>query len=123
MTTGTSGRAAGGAGASRMRGTSAEERTGATVPSRARRTAVVVGLLLLPLAAIVLAAAPLLRPGGWTGAALVLAGALLLMVGIGLVSAPRARRASGTASRSPIAGSVRTGATDRRRRRRWATRA
>jgi hypothetical protein len=49
---------------------------------------VVVGVLLLPLAAIVLASAALLKAGGWTGAVLVLAGALLLTTGIGLVSAP-----------------------------------
>ncbi|MDF3048965.1 MAG: hypothetical protein K0R87_603 [Pseudonocardia sp.] len=57
-------------------------------PSTARRIGVVVGMLLLPLAAIVLASAALLRAGGWTGAGLILAGALLLAVGIGLLSTP-----------------------------------
>jgi hypothetical protein len=57
-------------------------------PSTLRRVAAVVGVLLLPVAAIVLAIAALLRPGGWAGAALVLAGALLLAIGIGMVSAP-----------------------------------
>jgi hypothetical protein len=45
-------------------------------------------MLLMPLAAIVLAAAALLRADGWAGAALVLAGALMLAAGVGLVSTP-----------------------------------
>jgi hypothetical protein len=57
-------------------------------PSTLRRAVVVVGGLLLPLAAIVLVSAALLRAHGWTGATLVLVGALLLTVGIGLVSKP-----------------------------------
>ena len=63
-------------------------RTAAAERRTLRRVAVVAGMLLLPLAAIVLAAAALLRTGGWIGAVLVLAGALLLATGIGLVSAP-----------------------------------
>ena len=46
------------------------------------------GLILLPLGAILLASAPLLRAGGWSGAALVLGGASVLAVGIGLVASP-----------------------------------
>jgi hypothetical protein len=57
-------------------------------PSTVRRAAVVVGWLLLPLAAIVLLAAALLRADGWSGAAIVLVGALLLTLGIALVSTP-----------------------------------
>ena len=64
-----------------------------------RQVTVVAGMLLMPLAVIVLASAALLRMGGWTGAALVLAGTLMLAIGIGLVSAPaHARR---LASRDP----------------------
>jgi hypothetical protein len=59
-----------------------------TGPSTARRVAVVMGMLLLPLAAIVLTSTALLRAGGWTGALIVLVGAVLLTLGIALVSAP-----------------------------------
>jgi hypothetical protein len=67
-------------------------------PSTLRRVSVVVGLILLPLGAIILTSAPLLHPTGWTAAALVVGGALVLTVGIGLVAAfahaehPRSRR-------------------------------
>ena len=64
-----------------------------------RQVTVVAGMLLMPLAVIVLASAALLRMGGWTGAALVLAGTLLLATGIGLVSAPA--HARHLASRDP----------------------
>ena len=57
-------------------------------PSAVRRAAVAVGVLLFPLAAIVLMSAALLRAPGWSGAALVLVGALLLTAGIALVSTP-----------------------------------
>lgn len=71
-----------------------------------RQITVLAGMLLMPLAVIVLASAALLRVGGWTGAALVLAGTLLLATGIGLVSAPAharhlASRNRQTASRVP----------------------
>jgi hypothetical protein len=49
-------------------------RTAAVERRTPGRVAVVVGMLLMPLAAIVLAAAALLRADGWAGAALVLAG-------------------------------------------------
>jgi hypothetical protein len=55
--------------------------------STLRRVAVVVGLILLPLGAIVLWSAPLLHANGWTGAALVVGGASVLTTGIGLVAA------------------------------------
>jgi len=58
------------------------------VERRSGHVGVVVGMLLLPLAAIVLVAAALLRADGWAGAALVLAGALMLAAGVGLVSTP-----------------------------------
>jgi hypothetical protein len=45
-------------------------------------------VLLLPIAAIVVMSAALLHSDGWTGAALVLGGALLLTLGIGLLSVP-----------------------------------
>ena len=70
-------------------------RTGAgtgRVPARGsssvRRVGIVVGLIFLPLGAIILAGAPLLQAGGWTGATLVVGGASVLAVGIALVSAP-----------------------------------
>jgi hypothetical protein len=44
------------------------------VKRRPGRVGVVVGMLLMPLAAIVLGTAALLRADGWAGAALVLAG-------------------------------------------------
>ena len=68
-------------------GTNPAGRT-ASVERPVRRVAVVAGMLLMPLAAIVPASAALLRAGDWTGAVLVLAGALLLAAGIGLVSTP-----------------------------------
>ena len=58
-------------------------------PSTLRRGAVVVGLILLPLGAIILWSAPLLHANGWTGAGLVVGGASVLATGIGLVAAPR----------------------------------
>ena len=74
-------------------------RTPAVERPTLRQVTVVAGMLLMPLAVIVLASAALLRMGGWTGAALVLAGTLMLAIGIGLVSAPaHARR---LASRDP----------------------
>ena len=57
-------------------------------PSTPRRVAVVVGLILLPLGAIILWSAPLLHANGWTGAVLVLGGASVLATGIGLVATP-----------------------------------
>jgi hypothetical protein len=57
-------------------------------PSRPRRVAVVVGLLLLPLGAMIMAGVPLLHASGWTGAALVVSGASVLAAGIGLVARP-----------------------------------
>jgi hypothetical protein len=56
--------------------------------STRRRISVVVGLLLLPMGAVVLACAPLLRASDWAGAVFVVAGTAALAVGIGLVSAP-----------------------------------
>ena len=56
-------------------------------PSTLRRVTVVVGLIFLPLGAIILASAPLLHASGWTGAALVVGGASVLAVGLGLVAA------------------------------------
>ena len=47
-----------------------------------------VGLVLLPLGAIILASAALLQASSWTGAAFVVGGALVLAAGIGLVAAP-----------------------------------
>jgi hypothetical protein len=73
-------------------------RVQAAGPSTPRRVAVVVGFILLPVGSIILASAPLLHPSGWTAAALVVGGASVLTVGIGLVTAyahaehPRARR-------------------------------
>ena len=64
-----------------------------------RQVMVVAGMLLMPLAVIVLASAALLRMRGWPGAALVLAGTLMLATGIGLVSAPA--HARHLASRDP----------------------
>ena len=64
-----------------------------------RQVTVVAGMLLMPLGVIVLASAAMLRVGGWTGAALVLAGTVLLAAGIGLVSAPA--HARHLASRDP----------------------
>ena len=52
------------------------------------RILAVVGLVLLPLGAIILACAPLLRASDWAGAAFVVGGTAVLAVGIGLVSAP-----------------------------------
>ena len=46
-------------------------RVPAVGPSTLRRVTVVVGFILLPLGAIILASAPLLHASGWTGAALV----------------------------------------------------
>ena len=62
-------------------------RVPAVGPSTLRRVTVVVGFILLPLGAIILACAPLLHASGWTGAALVLSGASVLAAGIGLVAA------------------------------------
>ena len=62
-------------------------RAPAAGPSTWRRVTVVVGLILLPLGAIILTSAPLLHAIGWTGAALVLGGASVLAVGFGLVAA------------------------------------
>jgi hypothetical protein len=62
-------------------------RVPAVGPSTPRRVTVVVGFVLLPLGAIILACAPLLHASGWTGAALVLSGASVLAAGIGLVAA------------------------------------
>jgi hypothetical protein len=76
----------------------AETTRPAAGPSTLRRVTVVVGLILLPLGAVILAAAPPLHASGWAGAALVVGGAAVLTVGIGLVAAPvhaehlRARR-------------------------------
>lgn len=70
-----------------MRGDGDRRAVGAR-PSTVQRAAVVVGWLLLPLAAIVLVGAALLRADGWSGAALVLLGALLLTVGIAALSRP-----------------------------------
>jgi hypothetical protein len=56
-------------------------------PSTPRRVAVVMGLILLPLGAIILWSAPLLHANGWTGAVLVVGGASVLATGIGLVAA------------------------------------
>ena len=67
--------------------------------TRRRQVTVVAGMLLMPLGVIVLASAAMLRVGGWTGAALVLAGTVLLAAGIGLVSAPA--HARHLASRDP----------------------
>ena len=49
----------------------AETTPPAVGPSTLRRVTVVVGFILLPLGAIILASAPLLHASGWTGAALV----------------------------------------------------
>jgi hypothetical protein len=57
-------------------------------PPPPRRVAVLVGLLLLPLGAIILAGVPLLHASGWTAAALVVSGASALTAGIGLVARP-----------------------------------
>src|SRR4051812_26470728 len=77
------------------RSTDAASRTGrsrtraASVgPSTPRRVADVVGLLLLPLGAMILAGVPLLHASGWTGAALVMGGAAVLTAGIGLIAGP-----------------------------------
>jgi hypothetical protein len=78
----------------------------AAVKRRAGRVGVAVGMLLMPLAAIVLGTAALLRADGWAGAALVLGGALMLAAGVGLVSTPahaehvalRRRRTGGSTS-------------------------
>ena len=75
------------------------DRTPAVERLTLRQVTVVAGMLLMPLAVIVLASAAILRVGGWTGAALVLAGTLLLATGIGLVSAPA--HARHLASRDP----------------------
>jgi hypothetical protein len=64
------------------------ERVTVNGPSTPRRIAVVVGLILLPLGTVLLASAPLLRAGGWTGAALVLGGASVLAAGLGLIASP-----------------------------------
>jgi hypothetical protein len=64
------------------------ERAPSAGTSRPRRVAVAVGLLLLPLAAMILAGVPLLHASGWTGAALVVSGASVLAAGIGLVAGP-----------------------------------
>ena len=69
-------------------GTGLGDRTPAVERLTRRQVTVVAGMLLMPLGVIVLASAAMLRVGGWTGAALVLAGTLLLATGIGLVSAP-----------------------------------
>ena len=63
-------------------------RVPAIEPSPARQVTVVVGLILMPLGAIILASAALLQASNWTGAALVVGGALVLAAGIGLVAAP-----------------------------------
>jgi fucose permease len=76
------------------------------VERRSGRVGVVAGMLLMPLAAIVLVTAALLRADGWAGAALVLAGALMLAAGVGLLSTPahaehvasRHRRTGGSTS-------------------------
>ena len=62
-------------------------RVSAVGPSPLRRVTVVVGFILLPLGAIILACAPLLHARGWAGAALVLGGASVLTAGAGLVAA------------------------------------
>ena len=54
----------------------------------AHRIGVVSGLLLLPVAAVLVMAPALMGLGGWVGGALVLAGALLLTTGVGLVAGP-----------------------------------
>jgi hypothetical protein len=56
-------------------------------PPARRSVTVVVGLVLLLLGTIALASAALLQASGWVGAGLVLGGASLLAVGVGLVSA------------------------------------
>jgi len=48
----------------------------------------VVGVSLLPLAAMILAVVPLLHPSCWTAAALVVSGAAVLTAGIGLLAGP-----------------------------------
>jgi hypothetical protein len=73
-----------------------------------RRVTVVVGLLLLPLGTFILTGGPLLHASGWTGAALVLSGALVLTLGIGLVAGPahaehlRLRRGGRSAGAEPV---------------------
>jgi hypothetical protein len=62
-------------------------RVPAVGPSTLRRVTAVVGFILLPLGASILACAPLLHASGGTGAALVLSGASVLAAGIGLVAA------------------------------------
>jgi hypothetical protein len=63
-------------------------RVPAAGPSTPGRVAVVVGFILLPLGAIILASAPLLHASGWPAAALVVGGAAVLTAGIGLLTAP-----------------------------------
>ena len=63
-------------------------RVPANGPSPTRQVTVVMGLVLLPLGAIILASAALLKASSWTGAALVVGGAVVLAAGIGLVAAP-----------------------------------
>ena len=87
-------------------GTGLGDRTPAVERLTRRQVTVVAGMLLMPLGVIILGSAAMLRVGGWTGAALVLAGTLLLATGIGLVSAPAharhlASRNPQTASRVP----------------------
>ncbi len=56
--------------------------------STLRRVTVVVGFMLLPVGAIILASAPLLHASGWPAAVLVVGGASVLTAGIGLLAAP-----------------------------------
>ena len=55
--------------------------------STLRRVTVLVGFILLPVGPIILASAPLLHASGWPAAVLVVGGAAVLTVGIGLVAA------------------------------------
>ena len=70
----------------------------------AGRFAVLLGLVVLALAAVLVMAPALMRLGGWVGGGLVLLGALLLAAGIAVLSGPahaehvadRRRRSGGT---------------------------
>lgn len=81
--------------------------TAASAPQRVR---VVVGLILLPLGAIIFTSAALLQASGWAGAVLVVGGAAVLAAGVGLGSAPahaehlRSRRGVERPDESPRGG-------------------